>query len=249
MNSKRRTQILYDDPNSMFKSGKKIYLHELQGATLKTSKPFPEDIRVGVKAADLFSSLISNLSQLQNIVEYFYTGLFERILVDNSFSKISLRSANKLILNIEQLLSKLSKFPPSVFNEDDIFSLMSFYRDIITKLQEMSEYESDVNEIFIDEWFKSSEFKVFFTKMTKLFPKIHTFINLVNISGLTGTNKEANIPSLVPNDLPGYIDVIPPPEDLVDLEPAPPLEGAGRFNKVLSSRIRKQQQHNFKRFL
>lgn len=248
MDSKKRTQILYDDPNSMFKSGKKIYLHELQGATLKTTKPLPNDISAGLKAEDLFSSLISSLSQLQNIVEYFYIGLFEVPLIDNSFSKLSTRSGNKLILNIEQLLTKLRRFPPSIFNEDDIFSLLSFYRDIIIKLQEMSEYEADVNEIFIDQYFRSTEFKVFFTKLTKLFPKLNQFINLINTSGLTGTNKESNIPSLVPNDLPGYIDVIPPQDDAVDLEPAVPLEGAGRF-KVLSSRIRKQQQHNFKRFL
>jgi hypothetical protein len=72
MDSKRRTQILYDDPNSMFKSGKKIYLHELQGATLKTSKASPNQLEQELKTSTLVVELIQKLnSKLEVIIKQY----------------------------------------------------------------------------------------------------------------------------------------------------------------------------------
>ena len=73
MDSKKRTQILYDDPNSIFKAGKKIYLHDLQGSTLSSKKPFPNDINAGLKTANLVVTLISKLTTINSILDYIYS--------------------------------------------------------------------------------------------------------------------------------------------------------------------------------
>ena len=249
MDTRLRTKILYEDPNSIFKSGKKVYLHELQGATLKTTKPTPDDITIGLKGAESMSMLINQLSQLQNIIEYFYTNLLQVAWVDNNFSKVSMRDGTKLIGLIITNMNKLSKLKNSVFNEDDIFTLLSYYDDIVIKMQEMQNYGLDVNNVFIDDFYESPTFKLFFTKIAKtLIPKFHAFLQLINVSGISNMGSTLNLNSLIPFDLPGYADAVEPPDEPLDIPPAEPLEGAGRF-KVLSNRIRKQQPMAFKRFL
>jgi hypothetical protein len=231
MDSKRRTQILYDDPNSMFKSGKKIYLHELQGATLKTSKPFPTDISIGLKGADLLSSLIGKLQQIQVISKYFLDGMSD-VNFYQVYNLVSIRESNKLSNQCKALIKKLSLLPTDIFNEDDIFSVISVFNDI----KETAELIVSNEEFAQVAFYGTREFINYMDKIRELLSSLQVFIAKINTSIV-------QTPLIFPQQ-----PQAPPQEDLVNLEPPPPLEGAGRF-KVLSGRIRKQQQHNFKRFL
>lgn len=249
MDSRKRTQILYDDPNSVFKAGKKIYLHELKGATLKSSKPFPDDIKRDLQSQELMMSLLRDLSQIQNIIEYFYTAMYEEPMLINSFSLSSMRDANKILGYIDILLNKLGKVNPETFNQDDIYSLVGFYADLREKSQEIANYDEEVEGPLQEQFYNQLKFIVFMTKIGKMLNKLQIFINYINVAGLplrieAGDNIQ-NIQSLVTpraEDIPPPPDY--PPEDEADAE----MEGAGRF-KVLSKRIRKQQVQPFKRFL
>ena len=70
-----------------------------------------------------------------------------------------------------------------------------------------------------------------------------SFIKQINLTGIEGdiasVQQFGNLP---------IADVIPAPDAPLDIPPAEPLEGAGRF-RVLSHRILKQQPVAFKRFL
>lgn len=233
MDSKKRTQILYDDPNSIFKAGKKIYLHELKGATLKTTKQFPEDISIGLKGADLLSSLIVKLQQINDITNYFYDGI-SNINFYQVYNLVSVRNNNKLVNESLNIINKLSKLPKTVFNEDDVYSLLSVFTDIKETIELIME-----NPEFTDTpYYRSRDFMSFVDNTLKLLQSLNDFILSLGVS--TGTSVGTEQPQPQP--------VIIQQEEPIDLEPAPPLEGAGRF-RVLSHRIRKQQPSPFKRFL
>lgn len=243
MDSRKRTQILYDDPNSMFKASKKIYLHELKGATLKTAKQFPDDVKTDLKNQDLMSSLIRDLSQIQNIVEYFYTAMYEAPMLINAFSLSSMRDANKILGYINVLLKQLRKVKPETFNEDDVYTLYGFFTDLTNKIQGMADYEE--NQPLQDPFFNQIKFKVFMDKVLKMLLQLGEIMTYLNVSGSAILNIDQqniqNVPPPPPPPPPGEPDGYDPD---VDDE----MEGAGRF-RVLSKRIRKQQTYPFKRFM
>lgn len=246
MDTRKRTQILYDDPNSVFKAGKKIYLHELKGATLKSGKQFPDDIKSDLESQDLMSSLIRDLSQIQNIIEYFYTAMYEEPMLINAFSLSSIRDANKILGYMDSTFKKLMKVKPETFNEDDIFSLVGFFTDLNNKIQQIANYDENVEEPFQEQFYNQSKFLVFMSKIGTMLNKLRIFIEYINVNGIYFTNlSQQNIPSLIP---PRGEDIPPPPDYPPDEEADDEMEGAGRF-KVLSKRIRKQQVQPFKRFI
>ena len=250
MDSRLRTKILYEDPNSIFKSGKKVYLHELQGATLKTTRPTPDDITIGLKGAESMSMLINQLSQLQTIIDFFYTQIYENTQMYATYNIVSARDATKLISSIKVLIAKLNKLSPNIFNEDDVFTLLSYHADLTNKLELIILYigndqDPDYYDVAIDVFFSQHTF-------VSLLKSLHTLLNTTLVSfiksiNLTGIEGNVSLIQQLPI-IEQQPDVIPPPDQPIDLPPADPLEGAGRF-RVLSKRILKQQPIPFKRFL
>jgi hypothetical protein len=243
MDSKRRTQILYDDPNSMFKSGKKIYLHELLGATLKTTKPSPDQVEQELKTSNLVVELIQKLTSISTYVDYLY-GLFNQdYMVGNAYLLQNLKESMNYITSIVNVIKKLLKVPQNSLNPDDVITINQLYKNIITQMEYVNIQIRDTPVELLDPIFISSIFENFYNKLIVLYSELDKLIPFMSVQGLPSGN-------IISVGLPGQLITQPPlqQQDLVDLEPAPPLEGAGRF-KVLSSRIRKQQQHNFKRFL
>jgi hypothetical protein len=245
MDSKKRTQILYDDPNSMFKSGKKIYLHELLGATLKTTKPSPNQLEQELKTSNLVVELIQKLNSISSYV-YYLDGLFQQnYMISTPFLLQNLKESINYITSIVNVIKKLLKVPQNSLNPDDVITINQLYANIKDKIEEINIQLRDTPVEFIDPVFLSSSFKSFDNKLIVLYRELDKLIPFMSVQGLPSDN-------IISAGLPGQLITEPPlqQQDLVDLEPAPPLEleGAGRF-KVLSGRIRKQQQHNFKRFL
>lgn len=247
MDSKKRSKILYDDPNSMFKANRTVYLHELQGATLKSKKPLPDDINVGLKTSESIVKLISKLSQLQVIVDTFYSFFFD-VAGERSFTYTptgqSVKEAVGLITSSNVLIKQMLKAPQSSFSEDDIFSILQLYQDLKEKMQYITESIVNTNpRSVLYSFFHGTIYNNFHNKMNGLFEQLDKLLPYANVSGIP----------LQPIQPPQPIeDVQEPP---VDYDPAPPLEGAGRRMygcgryKVLSSRMSKIQQHPYKRFL
>ena len=236
MNSKKRTQILYDDPNSMFKSGKKIYLHELQGATLKTTKPSPNQLEQELKTSTFVVELIQKLTNISTFVDYL-DGLFDQNYnVGNAYLLQNLKESINYITSIVNVIKKLLKVPQNSLNPDDVITINQLYTNIKEKMEYIDIQLRDTPAEILDPVFLSSIFVSFYNKLIVLYRELDKLIPFMSFQG----TPTLPLRPVEPIQL--------PPEDLVDLEPAPPLEGAGRF-KVLSSRIRKQQQQNFKRFL
>jgi hypothetical protein len=231
MDSKKRTKILYEDPNSIFKAGKKIYLHELQGSTLRSQKPFPNDINAGLKTSNLVVTLISKLTTINSILDYIYsTVVANEIPITPAALIPSLKDGNTLSVSIKSHIKDLLKMPQSTFKEDDVFSINSLYISIKETLQQIDEIGANVPMENLNDLYTSRIFVSFFDNMLKVLKQLEQLIPYM--SGI----------SSVSVSLPNVVDEIPEPE------PVPVLDGAGRFN-VLSKRMQKIQIQPFKRFL
>lgn len=259
MNSKKRTQILYDDPNSMFKANKTIYLHELQGSTLKTRKPTLIDINDGLKSSELMSKVMSKLSNLDSIMEFF-TGPLQ-FGIQPTFIK----DASMIITSILPIIKQLMKSKRTSFNEDDVFSIKTMLDDIVDKRDAIitRQYGPGLNNLFAK----------FINNLNTMFQAFGQLLPYMDITGkiqsmdvipIENPQAEEDFQDAVegPPDYPDEIenpddfienDDEPPPliPDYVGLEPGPPppiIWGRGRY-RVLSNRMSKIQQHPFKRFL
>ena len=254
MDSKKRSKILYDDPNSMFKANRTVYLHELQGATLRSKKPLPDDINVGLKTSESIVKLISKLSQLQVIVDMFYS-VFYDVTGERSFTYSptgqSVKEAVGLITSSNALIKQMLKAPQSSFSEDDIFSILQLYQDLNEKMQYITESIVNTNPISIlYSFFHETIYKNFHNKMKGLFEQLDKLLPYANIAGIPLQPIQA--PQPIEDDA-EFQDAQEPP---LDYDQAPPLEGAGRRRmygsgryNVLSTRMSKIQQHPYKRFL
>jgi hypothetical protein len=235
MDSKKRTQILYDDPNSMFKSGKKIYLHELLGATLKTTKPSPDQVEQELKTSNLVVELIQKLTSVSTYVDYL-DGLFDQNYnVGNAYLLQNLKESVNYITSIVNVIKKILKVPQNSLNPDDVLTINQLYSNIKEKMEYIDIQLRDTPVEFLDPIFLSSIFQNFYNKLILLYRELDKLIPFMSVQGTV---------VLPPQPQPAQQQQDEP----LDIPPAEPLEGAGRF-KVLSNRIRKQQQHNFKRFL
>lgn len=238
MDSKTRTRILYEDPNSMFKANKRVYLHELQGSTLKSTQPFPNDITQGLKTSELVVTLISKLTAFTSITDYIYSTLVvnEIPLTPVSFMAY-IKDGNSLSVSIKNLITKLLKMPQSAFKEDDVFSINSLYTSIKTTFEYLEEMYDNVPGDEIGQIMTSVTFGSFYDKLSEVVNRLEQLIQQ-----LTGSSnvivREFN-PNVEAADV-----------EFQDAQEGPPeLVGAGRFNRVLSSRIRKIQKVPYKRFL
>jgi hypothetical protein len=158
MNSKKRTQILYDDPNSMFKSGKKIYLHELLGATLKTTKPSPDQVEQELKTSNLVVELIQKLTSISTYVDYLY-GLFNQdYQVGNAYLLQNLKESMNYITSIVNVIKKLLKVPQNSLNPDDVITINQLYNNIKIQMEHINIQLRDTPLEFLDPIFISSIF-------------------------------------------------------------------------------------------
>lgn len=267
MNSKTRTRILYEDPNSIFKANKKVFLHELQGSTLKSKKPLPDDIEAGLKTADIVSKLIRAMSSLQTIVDYFYSVFNDAEGVRYgtfSTNQQSVKDGSSLIGIIKGLIKQLMKVPQDSFSEDDIFAILQAYQDMNEKIQYViSEINNRDNRPIMEPFFFGSVFSGFIKKMQSLFSALQQLLPYTNISG--------SIQNIAPNAIADVVREFPPeqpdaeyPDDFQALDDEypddfEPLDGAGRRRgrllrgsgryKVLSNRAHIIQSQPYKRFL
>ena len=227
MDSKKRTQILYDDPNSIFKAGKKIYLHDLQGSTLSSKKLFPSDINAGLKTANLVVTLISKLTTIRSILDYIYsTVVVNEIPITPAALIPSLKEGSTISVSIKSHIKDLLKMPQSTFKEDDVFSINSLYSNIKETLQQIDNIGANVPLLNLNDLLVSRIFVSFYDNMLKLLKQLDQLIPYM--SGVSSASVSS----------PNMVDEIPEPD----------LDGAGRYN-VLSKRMQKIQIQPFKRFL
>ena len=253
MDSKRRTQILYDNPNSIFRANKKIYLHELQGATLKTKKPTPNELDAGLKTSEQMSMLITNLEKLKTIIDYFYGVIFDTEGFRNASASTSapfIRDGISTIQKNRRIVKTLMKLPRSNFNEDDIFSITNILDYIVTTYEYIATRLDEVAPI-MESYFSGKLFTTFIDELAKLVGDFQALLPYMDISGKIQAMDVRIIDHPQPEaDFQDAPEGPPPDEDPLDLDPAPaPYMGAGRFNTVLSGRVRQIQRFPYKRFL
>jgi hypothetical protein len=260
MDSKKRSKILYDDPNSMFKANRTVYLHELQGSTLKSKKPLPDDINVGLKTSESMVKLIAKLSQLDVIIESFFSIFNDPAgmqYMAYSPNITNIKEATALITSSSVLIKQMLKSPQSSFSEDNVFSILQLYQSMNEHMQYISNEIMNTPPQFMEQFFLGTPYKSFHKKVQGLFNLLDQLLPYANVSGIS-------LP-----DITGPQPIDPPDNDdegVPDYEVAPPLEGAGRrcmygsarrgattqgagrYN-VLSTRMSKIQQHPYKRFL
>ena len=253
MNSKTRTQILYDNPNSMFKANKRVYMHELQGATLKTKKPTPDEITSGLKTSEQMSLLISNLEKIKTIVDYFYGAVFDIEGFRNigaSSAGVFIRDGINTIQKTRKIIKMMGKFPQTTFNEDDVFAIVNIIDDIYRTHEYTANRLHEAPMIF-ESYFGGTLFKKYIDQLALLIIDFQQLLPYVDISGkIQSMNVQTIEHPQAEADFQDAQEGPPPDDDPLNLDPAPaPLYGAGKFNKVLSSRIKQIQRHPYKRFL
>lgn len=255
MDSKTRTRILYEDPNSIFKANKRVYLHELQGSTLRSKQPLPNDIDAGLKTSELMVKIIKSMSSLQSIIDYFYSmvELEGQRLGSNSVSQQYIKEGSSLIGTIQGVIKQLLKSPQNSFSEDDIFTILQAYQDMNEKIQYMIEAINDLDRRpILEPFFLSSTFENFYKKLKSLFSALDQLVPYANVSGISIPDINGIQPyeqldeAEVQDD--EFQDAVEPPElDGAGRRPRL-LRGSGRY-KVLSDRAHVIQSQPYKRFL
>lgn len=256
MNSKTRTKILYEDPNSIFKANKRVFLHELQGSTLRSKKPLPDDIDAEIKTADIVSKLILKMSNLNAILDYF-TGSWSGIISSTAI----LKDGVLIINNISSIIKQILKLPRTSFNEDDAITIKNILDDLVEKYQQtvvllenapLGPPDAQGNQRRVEYPIALRNIlATFLNSLSKLFQE---FKNVIPYIDITGKVQSLDI-------IPMEIQAIEPgDEDFQDAEEGPiELEGAGRRRgrllrgsgryKVLSDRAHVIQAQPYKRFL
>ena len=266
MNSKQRTKILYDDPNSFLRASKTVNLHELQGSTLKTTKPNIQDVKMGMITSSKTIELINNLDAIDTRLNWAVSNLGEHMMFAQV--EIVLREIIKFSGLCQANLRALKK--SSQLSPEDINALSDVQSSISDNFAEFANLDFNIDEIGpyayndIEQLFKGTTFKKVFTSIEKLLQDLFNFINVKNSSTQSPIG---TLPAVPPGDLqpePYLEDDIPgpPPGNPDDdgLEYYDALQGMGRYRggsigaqsghfRVLSNRASKIQSSPFKRFL
>jgi hypothetical protein len=247
MDSKTRTRILYEDPNSIFKANKRVYLHELQGSTLKSAKPFPNDITEGLKTSEILVTLISKLTAFESISDYIFSTIVAQDLPVTGVTIIPyLKEGTVLSTSIKTQITKLLKMPQSTFNEDDVFSINSLYSSIKTTFEYLKDIYRDVPGYDVEELMRTVLFGSFYDKMNNIIKQLEQLIPYM--TGVSSVSTSLFNPNVEAADV-EFQDVEEGPID--GLEGAGRcrlLRGSGRY-KVLSDRAHVIQSQPYKRFL
>jgi hypothetical protein len=248
MDSKKRSKILYDDPNSMFKANRTVYLHELQGATLRSKKPLPNDIDAGLKTSESMVKLIAKLSQLDVIIEQFFS-IFNDPEGMRYFSYTpsgqSIKEGSSLIASISVLIKQMLKYPQSSFSEDNVFAILQLYQSMNEHTQYISNEIMNTPREIMEQFFLGTPYKSFHKKIQGLFNLLDQLLPYSNVSGIS--LPDITGPQPIEDDG-EFQDAQEPPPDY-DGAGRKRMYGSGRYNNVLSTRMSKIQQHPYKRFL
>lgn len=263
MNSKQRTKILYDDPNSFLRASKTVNLHELQGSTLRTTKPTTMDVKMGMITSSKTIELINNLDAIDTRINWVNLNLG----IDMYYAQVegTLREIVKFAGLCQQNLRALKK--SSQISAEDIIAISNLQSSISDSLEQLVGIDFNPDELGPQAYddvmrlVNGTTYTKVVQSIDKLRRDLFDFINVKNSSTQTpiGTLPAVDLqpePDLE-DDIPG-----PPPGNPDDdgLEYFDALQGMGRYRggsigaqsghfRVLSNRASKIQSSPFKRFL
>lgn len=223
------SEVLYDDPNSFLRASKTVFLHDMQGSSLKTKKPMIEDVKLGMETSSRIIQFINELDAVDIRFKWISTNLGQI-----QFGAITLETTMRELLKYVGLcnaslrsLKKSTTIQPEDLQK--VYSIAESLNDTHDQIQ---------NEISIgdvdDELIRSSTFQKMMQDIDKLVLACSDFISMKNVD----TNLTIQTAPLVNQD---------------DLEPEPFVGGrrcfGGSHFKVLSSRVRDIQKEPYKRFI
>jgi hypothetical protein len=227
MKSQTATKILYDDPNSFFRASRRVALHELQGATLRTKKPSSEDIKQGLISSSILISLLNDLDAIDTRLIPVVSMITAQPPVYMPIELTGMDSKITEILKYIGLSSgdiKRLKKSTSPLSEEDLSAITTIMEAIIEKFTDIMSVDVVPEN---QELLNSPIVLKLETELRKMLDQLKQLVELK-----TSSIRPGESPMEQPN-----IDEIPPD-----------MEGAGHF-KVLSSRMRHIQKSNYKRFL
>lgn len=229
------TEILYNDPNSFFRASKSVYLHDMQGSSLKTKKPLIEDVKLGMETSSRIIQFINDLDAVDTRFKW-----ISQNLTDVQFAAITIEVTIRELLKYVGLCNaslRALKKSTTIQPEDlqKIYSISESIYDTFDEIKnaiDITNNPEEQNNIIDDILLHSATFQKMMNEVHKLVLSCNDFIQTKNVD--TNLN----------------IQTLPIPIDQQELLPEG-FVGAGRgshFN-VLSSRVRDIQKQSYKRFL
>ena len=224
------SQVLYDDPDSFLRASRTVFLHDLQGSSLKTKKPIIEDIQLGIQTSSRIIQFINELDAVDIRFKW-----ISRNLTEVQFAAITIETTARELLKYVGLcnasLRSLKK--STTIQPEDLQRIYSIAESLYDTHDEIQ------NEIRIGEvddvLLQSSTFSKMMQDVDKLVLSCSDFISLKNLD----TNLDIQLGQ--PRDV---IPAAIPPEEMQPEE----YIGGSHF-RVLSSRVREIQKQPYKRFM
>jgi hypothetical protein len=223
------SEVLYDDPNSFLRASKTVFLHDMQGSSLKTKKPMIEDVKLGMETSSRIIQFINELDAIDIRFKWISTNL-----TDVQFAAITLETTMRELLKYVGLCNaslRSLKKSTTIQAEDlqKVYSIAESLNDTHDQIQNEISI-GDVDDILI----QSSTFQKMMQDIDKLVLACSDFISMKNVD----TNLNIQTTPIVNQD---------------DLELAPFVGGrrcfGGSHFRVLSSRVRDIQKEPYKRFI
>lgn len=223
------SEVLYDDPNSFLRASKTVFLHDMQGSSLKTKRPMIEDVKLGMETSSRIIQFINELDAVDIRFKWISTNL-----TDVQFAAITLETTMRELLKYVGLcnasLRSLKK--STTIQAEDLQKVYSI-AESLNNTHDQIQNEISINEVD-DELIQSSTFQKMMQDVDKLVLACSDFISMKNVD----TNLTIQTTPIVNQD---------------DLEPEPFVGGrrccGGSHFRVLSSRVRDIQKEPYKRFM
>lgn len=267
MDSKQRTKILYDDPNSFLRASKTVSLHELQGSTLKTTKPTTMDVKMGMITSSKIIELINNLDAIDTRLDW----VSDNLGIDMYYAQVegTLREIVKFAGLSQQNLRALKK--SSQISAEDLVAISNLQSSISDSLERLVGIDFNPDDMGpqayddVQRLVNGTTYTKVIQSIDKLRRDLFDFVNVKNSSTQTPIG---TLPAVPPGPPPGPPPVLEPDDwvpghpdnDEDGLEYYDALQGMGRYRggslgaqsghfRVLSNRASKIQSSPFKRFL
>jgi hypothetical protein len=224
------SEVLYDDPNSFLRASKTVFLHDMQGSSLKTKRPLIEDVKLGMETSSKVIQFINELDAVDIRFKWISTNL-----TDVQFGAITLETTMRELLKYVGLCNaslRSLKKSTTIQAEDlqKVYSIAESLDDTHDQIQNEISI-GEVDDILI----QSSTFQKMIQDIEKLVLSCAQFISMKNVDSNVNIQQT---PIVVNQD---------------DLEPEPFVGGrrccGGSHFKVLSSRVRDIQKEPYKRFI
>jgi hypothetical protein len=224
------SEVLYDDPNSFLRASKTVFLHDMQGSSLKTKRPLIEDVKLAMETSSRIIQFINELDAVDIRFKWISTNL-----TDVVFAALTLETTMRELLRYVGLcnasLRSLKK--STTIQAEDLQKVYSIAESLDDTHDQIKNEISigDVDDILI----QSSTFQKMMQDIEKLVLSCAQFISMKNIDSNVNIQQT---PIVVNQD---------------DLEPEPFIGGrrccGGSHFRVLSSRVRDIQKEPYKRFI